>query len=432
MARRIGSIAAVVLAAAVACHPRHEVQQRPPVVLFALDGATWTLLDPFMERGLLPNLERLRRQGTWGVLESMQPSSSPVIWTTVATGKKPQKHGITFFVRFPDGDPGHPKPVDSRMRRAKAIWNILSAKGFDVAVVGWFVTWPPEEVNGRMISDRAHYPASRPRAFPPGYLADLPPASAKEAVAAAPRFMDPGVDLSRARKDSANPDERIAFLITDRFVKAYARDAFYLRAAERVLSDGPLPDFFALYLRGTDDVQHGFWKFMDPEPFGDVPPEHVRRYGKVIERYWQWIDKAVGRVLEHYRGENPLVLVVSDHGAGPGTDIDVPAYLHLSGSHRKEGVLIAAGPGIRKGARIEGASVYDITPTLLHYLGLPVAQDMDGRVLVDLFTGELASRPVRRIATYEDARPPAHPQAPPQSADDQRILEHLRSLGYIQ
>lgn len=403
------------------------------VVIFALDAGTWDLLAPYMQRGLLPNLQKIRAAGTTAPLESIQPSSSPVIWTTVATGKTPEKHGINFFVRFPTGEAGKPSPVSRTMRRGKAFWNILGASGFDVAVVGWFVTWPVEEVNGRMVSDRAHWGAVDDRGiFPPAYLSDLPVPTMDEARAALPRFMTYDFDPTLVLEDSDDPEARLNYLVFDRFVRAYMRDLYYVRAAERILDDGALPKVLALYLRGTDDVQHGFWKFMEPQWFTDVTPEQAERFGKVIERYWQWTDEQVGKIMSRYEGKNPFVLVVSDHGAGPAVGqykINVPEYLHLSGAHRDTGILMAAGPGVRVGASIAKASVYDVTPTLLYYLGLPVGEDMDGHAIQGLFTPAFATRGVETRPTYDEAGdvPQEHVSSP---VDDQ-ALDHLRSLGYI-
>jgi hypothetical protein len=419
-----------------ACSPRPEAPAAHVVVL-GLDGGTWDLLEPYIERGLLPNLARLRAQGAWGPLQSINPSSSPVIWTSIATGKSPDKHGITFFVRFPEGKTGEPGPVTSTMRRGKAIWNILSAKGYDVATVGWFVTWPVESVNGRMISDRAHWGATDSQGVaPPYYLAGFDPPTIAEAMAALPQFarfdLDPGNVHSRP-SEGATAEERLQSLVFERLVTAYLRDLYYLRVAERVLADGRLPDFFALYLRGTDDVQHGFWKFMEPELFAGVTSEQIDRFGKVIERYWQWTDAAVGRILEFYKDTPRLVLVVSDHGAGPAIGrnrIVTKEYLELSGSHRETGILIANGPGVRRSAEAVPASVYDVTPTILHYLGLPVGDDMDGRPILGLFSGAVADREIARLATYDEKNDQAREHVA--SEVDHKALDHLRSLGYIE
>ena len=403
------------------------------VVILGLDAATWDVIDPLMQRGLLPNLQRLRAAGTSGPLQSTQPSSSPVIWTSIATGKTPEKHGITAFIRFPTGEAGKPSPVSRTLRHGKAFWNILGEHGLDVAIVGWFVTWPVEAVNGRMISDRAHWGAIDDQGiFPPRYLADLAVPTMDDARAAIPKFMSYDFVPGDLLADSSDPTVRLNYLVFDRFVRAYMRDLYYVRAAERILKDGALPRVLALYLRGTDDVQHGFWKFMEPQWFADVPPDQVEKFGKVIERYWEWTDEQVGKILSYYEGKKPLVLVVSDHGAGPAVGqykVNVPEYMHLSGAHRDKGVLLAAGPGVREGKTIDDASIYDITPTLLWYFGQAIGADMDGKVLTNLFTPAFARRPVSTVPTYDDTE--QKPATQTESSVDDKAIEHLRSLGYI-
>ena len=126
------------------------------------------------------------------------------------------------------------------------------------------------------------------------------------------------------------------------------------------------------------------------------------------------------------------MLVVSDHGAGPAVGeykVNVPEYMHLSGAHRDKGVLLAAGPGVREGKTIDNASIYDITPTLLWYFGQAIGADMDGKVLTNLFTPAFAQRPVSTVPTYDDAD--QKPASQTESSVDDKAIEHLRSLGYI-
>ena len=172
---------------------------------------------------------------------------------------------------------------------------------------------------------------------------------------------------------------------------------------------------------------------MDPTPFGDVPAAHVEKFGSTIERYWQWMDDIVGEVLAQY-DEPPLVLVVSDHGFGPAVGAYAPVNNpHLSGAHRYEGILIAHGPGVRAGGPVQKATILDVTPTLLYYMGLPVGRDMDGRVLTDLFDSAFKrDRPIRELASYESGDIDVTKAQVVESAADPDILEHLRSLGYIQ
>jgi hypothetical protein len=128
---------------------------RPPrrVLLVGWDGADWELLEPFARRGVMPNLDRLMRAGSWGELASITPLLSPLIWTTMATGAGPEEHGILDFVEVAQ-ETGIKVPITGRQRRVPALWNMASAAGLSVAVAGWWATWPAEPVNGVLISDR--------------------------------------------------------------------------------------------------------------------------------------------------------------------------------------------------------------------------------------------------------------------------------------
>ena len=121
------------------------------VLVIGLDGATFDLLGPWIEEGWLPNLSRLIREGASGGLKSTSPPISSAAWASFATGKNPGKHGIVDFVHPEEG--GYQiSVVNSGKRASKAIWNLISEAGGQVGVVGVPVTYPPEEVNGFMIS----------------------------------------------------------------------------------------------------------------------------------------------------------------------------------------------------------------------------------------------------------------------------------------
>jgi predicted AlkP superfamily phosphohydrolase/phosphomutase len=189
-AAHVRAIALASMVLVTSCGRRPEPEEvrapaRPPLVVLGLDAGTWDLLDPWMARGLLPNLARLRSSGTSGVLHSTQPSNSPVIWTSIATGKVPEKTGITWFVRFPNG-PGKPVPVDRRQLKTSPLWTMMGRERIDVAVLGWYVTWPAEHVNGRLLSDLAHFGNIEASRWPPDYLWDLPLVTEKAARAGLP------------------------------------------------------------------------------------------------------------------------------------------------------------------------------------------------------------------------------------------------------
>ena len=116
------------------------------VIVLGLDGMDPQTVDLLMSEGKLPNFAKMRQHGAYAPLVSAEPLLSPVVWTTIATGKGPDQHPIGHFVAV--NEKGDPLPVTSRMRKVKPLWNILSDAGRRVAVAGWWATWPSDKVNG--------------------------------------------------------------------------------------------------------------------------------------------------------------------------------------------------------------------------------------------------------------------------------------------
>jgi len=144
------------LAAIAACGKETSSDApRNKVLLIGLDGAEWDLIQPMVDAGQLPHFARLMNQGVHGKLRSLEPAAkSPAIWTTIATGKSPEEHGIDTFVDEQGG-----LPLTQNLRKVRALWNILSAVDRSVGVVGWLMSWPAEEVNGFVVSDYLQYAA---------------------------------------------------------------------------------------------------------------------------------------------------------------------------------------------------------------------------------------------------------------------------------
>jgi len=126
---------------------------RGRILVFGIDAATPRLVEPWMEEGLLPNLQGLAREGAWGPLASHHPLLSPRIWTSIATGKAPKRHGIEYWVHRKG--PRKRRLYRSTDRKGPAIWNLLSDRGLRVGVVNWLITYPPEKVDGALVSDFA-------------------------------------------------------------------------------------------------------------------------------------------------------------------------------------------------------------------------------------------------------------------------------------
>ncbi len=146
--------------AAVAAAPRATVRRR--MIWFAVDSFDWKIARPLIEAGRMPNLKRLMDEGAWGNLRTIVPILSPVVWTSAATGKRPEKHGIIDFVAS-DPKTGALVPVTSSLRKARAFWNILSDGGVSVGVVAWWASFPAEKVDGFIATDRIRTSCSRTR-----------------------------------------------------------------------------------------------------------------------------------------------------------------------------------------------------------------------------------------------------------------------------
>lgn len=448
--RGIRLLAAVALTAAVAFQGcARKPEPSPRLLIFGLDCATWTIMTPMIEAGELPTIARLVTEGSYGILKSGTPVQSPPMWTTIATGVVPERHGITDFVaRVPGTD--RMVPVSANLRRVKAFWNILSERGITVGIVGWWPSWPAEEVNGFMITDRAWPVAMSDGGVPLGTgrgiigdveIPDFPgrtyPDSLFEDFR---RFIILEKDVTHVELDRFFADSQRIDAISDFYIRwVYARDKTFADAGLAYWKSWK-PDVFAVYLDGIDVAQHYFWGFQRSMGF-TVNRENHRLYGQVIRNYYRYADRVIASYLEN-APEDVAVLIVSDHGFETKAELksvweqgsEVTTHegaKDVPWDHAVDGVIIMSGPGVRKDFRIPQASVIDVAPTILAYCGVPAATDMDGRPLEALFEPSLlAKRPIAFIDSYETeaARVDTVPRETPM---DEAAKERLRSLGYI-
>ena len=134
-------------------------QKRPagksrPVIWIGLDGLDWQLLDSLSDAGKMPHWKRLTQEGSTARLASFYPLLSPLLWTSAATGVGPETHRVLDFQEV-DPKSGRKVPISGRSREVAAVWNLASASGRSVGVVGWWATHPAEEVSGFFVSDHA-------------------------------------------------------------------------------------------------------------------------------------------------------------------------------------------------------------------------------------------------------------------------------------
>ena len=419
-------------------------------VLIGVDGADWKLIEEIGAEGGMPHLMALRERGSWGPLETLHDIPlSPVIWTSIATGKTATKHGVSWFmVDRPDGTR---VPVRSHNRKAKAIWNILAEAKRRPNVVGWWATYPAEEVGqGVIVSDGLGFHGfgstarggdDSAKTYPPSRFADfdaLVPALQQIPYSFVSRFVHLTEAEYRAEMfDPARFPEVNPFNPIHLFQQYAATAQGYEAVSHKLLEENQF-DLSMLYFEQVDSFSHLFMKY-DPPKLEWVEEAPYDRYKDVVREWYRHQDEIVGRLLERIDLESTAVFVVSDHGFKSSErrirsedTVDIKRA-HLD--HETDGIYIAAGPHIRHGGRVAGAAVMDITPTLLHYLGFPVAKDMDGKVLDTTFLPSfMDEHPIRYVTTYED-EDAADEQTGSEEEYDleaaQKNERALRALGYL-
>ena len=358
------------------------------LLLIGWDAADWKVARPLMDAGKMPALKRLTEEGSWGNLATIRPILSPMLWTSIATGKRAWKHGIHGFSE-PCPKTGSIRPISNLSRKTKAIWNIFNQEGLHSNVVGWWPSHPAEPINGVMISN--HYQQAvkpleeawpmRPGTVHPEKLAEAlkefrvhPTELQNEHVLP---FIPKAAEIDQS-KDNAMGD----------CMKILAENSGIHAAATAVMQREPW-DFMAVYYDGIDHFGHRFMRYHPPR-LSWIEEEEFEKYKDVIEGAYRYHDMML-EVLLQIAGEDTTVMLISDHGFEPGnlrpqTTPNEPAG--PAAEHSPLGIFCARGPGIKKNHEIQSACLLDITPTLLHLKGLPVGEDMDGRVLEDIFEKE--------------------------------------------
>ncbi|MBK1630562.1 hypothetical protein CKO31_07345 [Thiohalocapsa halophila] len=402
------------------------------VLLIGWDAADWKVIHPLMNQGKMPNLARLVERGAMGNLMTLRPVLSPMLWTSIATGKRPYKHGVLGFQEVtPDGSAV--QPVSQRSRRTKALWNILNQQGLRSLVVGWWPSWPAEPIDGVMVSNhfqRAVGPLDQPWPMPPG---TVHPPHLTETLAGLrfhPSELEPSQVLPfvpKALEIDQDKDRRLAAVM-----KVLAECTSVHNAATWLMAHEDW-DLCAVYYDAIDHFSHGFMKYHPPRR-EHIPEADFNLYHGVVEAAYRFHDMMLGTLLD-LAGPETTVGICSDHGFHPDALRPVRLPKEPAGpaaEHRELGMLAMAGPGVVQDQLIYGASLLDVTPTILSLLGLPCGADMDGKPLVQALTepGPLERIPSWDAVSGNDARLRETEQFNPIAA--KAALDQLVALGYIE
>jgi hypothetical protein len=394
-------------------------ERQSRVTILAIDAGSLDLITAAAADGRLPNFGRVLDAGAVMHLATLHPTSAEAVWSAVATGKLPQKNGVRSAGIYHLARGGEPvqllpdycfahalvrfglvseEPHTSAALRTRPFWNILSALGIPVAIVGWPLTHPAPVVRGYVVSDAYLRLVATPSAiedtssvYPPDMKAAVVDALNDEAPV--PAAIDSAVLVPAARGMVNETPGRI-----DRTFDQIAR--------------GLAPSYPArvtvVRYSSLDSIGHYYLRYAMPSAFGDVTDDERRRLGSVLEAHYSFIDAAIGRAIETL-GPDDLLLVVSGYGMEPlGLGKRMLEQLigdpDLSGTHEgaPDGFLMAYGGPVARTPILPRGSVVDLVPTMLYFLGLPIGRDMDGYARTDMFRPTFTDeQPITFIPTYD-------------------------------
>lgn len=275
------------------------------VMVIGLDGATWDVLDRWMADRTLPNLAKLRSQGSWGVLRSTIPPITAPAWSTFMTGKRPSKHGVYHFVDLfgsneEDRGSRDRELVSARSLKSPALWDILGHHDRKVLLINIPLTYPPRPVNGVMVTGLL-----TPRNAP---VFTYPAALSNE-------ITDYKIDLDRFVDKTPFVDEIDGEIVVpsltlvDEFRDMLEKRA---RVTFSLMTSQPW-DFFMVVFIGTDRMGHYLWQYHNEQSGGS--PE-AQALGRAVQEYYVRLDEIVGELVGK-AGDDVSTIIMSDHGMGP-------------------------------------------------------------------------------------------------------------------
>ncbi|MFC4722344.1 alkaline phosphatase family protein [Geojedonia litorea] len=402
------------------------------VLLIGWDAADWKLIWPLINKGHMPALKKLISRGVYGNMATMDPPYSPMLWSSVATGMTPDKHGVLGFIEVMPNLKGI-RPVTVESRKVKAIWNILHNQGYKSNMVGWWPSFPAEPINGTIVSDKFQKVKINPKEKSPIINGTIHPESLTKEIHDLRMFPHEITEahilpfLPKAAEIDQEKDKGL-----QSFAKVMAENTSVHAASTYVMREKEW-DFTAIYYDLIDHFCHAFMKFHPPKQHV-IPEKQFEIYKDAVMGAYRFQDMMLERTLELI-DEDTTVIVMSDHGfeSGHRRITKMPKYPAAPAlEHRQFGMFVAAGPNIKQNEKVFGLGLIDVTPTLLHMFDLPIGRDMDGKPALDIFK---EMRTPTYIDSWETVSGDFGQHENLEKVDqlsDQDTMQQLIDLGYIE
>lgn len=386
------------------------------VAIFAIDGADWELISELSNDGRIPNLRALAQGGTTASLQTIQPTVSPLVWTTIATGLPPDRHGVIDFF-----DRASKKPVDATTRCAPALWEISEAFGRKAVAVNWWTSWPARSGVSFdapvTMHEEAVYPANLAQRV--GQL-DVPASTIGSPQVR--RFLNITDDEYNAAVSSGSASDPVNV-----FRNVLAKTWTDHRVAINLYQQQE-PLLMMVNYEGADAVNHLFSPYHPPYREG-ISQTEFRKYWPTVANYYAEVDRLIGEWM-NVLSDDTTVIVVSAHGYrwGKTRPRVSPVGRAALSDHRNPGIFIAYGNHVAPSRANHVISLYDIVPSVLAVLGLPQSTEMAGAHAGWVFKDITPVTSVR-VVSYEEFFPPA-PIAG-SSTDAKEYTAGLQAIGHI-
>ena len=530
-------------------------------VLIGLDGATFSILDPLIKKGIMPFLKEFMASGVRAELLSVIPPLTPPAWTSLVTGRSPGHHGVFDFFQKEEGS-RHIRLTTSQDMRCENIWSIVSRHGAKATTLNFPLMTPPPAINGNVLGGWMTWRQMRLGCYPDDLydrLKALPGFNAREL----------GMDMAHEEKAIEGcPREEYAD-----WVKLHIRrEQQWFNILKYLMREDPC-ELTAILFDGIDKIQHLCWRFLSPDYLNEKLSPWEEQVRNLCLEYFSKLDRLLAEIAE-LAGPDATIIMASDHGFGAQTETffvntwleqngyltwandgppresesavlgigqlarhvymldwektlayavtpssngvhivvagndhekgvskadyeqfrnklidslysvispatgkpvatriwtkeeafdgpymdlapdltlalrdgglvsilasDLPVKLRSEprGTHRPEGVVLARGPGVRQGVTLPQLSILDVAPILLYALGIPIPQDMEGRMPEEVFEASMLKlRPVRiggRTESVALAGRGTTERIVFDAEAEAKMAAQLRALGYIE
>jgi len=388
------------------------------VAIFAIDGADWELISELSNDGRIPNLRALAQGGTTASMQTIQPTVSPLVWTTAATGLTPDRHGVLDFY-----DRAAKLPVSASTRRTPALWEIAEAFGRKAVTVNWWTAWPAAQ--GGPVMFNTPVTMDMGAVNPPNLAQRVEQLDVPESTVGGPqvrRFLNITEDEYNAAVAGGQGSDP-----TNVFRRVLSKTWTDHRVAINLYQQQD-PLLMMMHYEGTDAVNHLFGPYHPPYREG-MPQTEFRKYWPAVANYYAEIDRLIGEWM-NVLSDDTTVIVMSAHGYRWGKTRPrlSPAGRAALADHRNPGVFIAYGNHVAPSRANHVVTLFDVVPTVLAVLGLPPSTEMNGK-LADWMFRDITPVTSVRVVSYEEFFP-AQPIGGG-GGDPKEYTAALQAIGHV-